>query len=303
MRTATPWILLCSLVLALPGWAQTVTFRFAPPDGTQYVETTTQTIAQQTGSNPPLTETTTLKTRVKFRKTAGGYTMTCTPLLRKRVVNGKEQKSASDTIWAQLTLTYELDAAGTARTIHGYEAVPALVKAKYPPDVAAKLIAALNTKKLIAQQMAEWNQRLGEYRGKAAKVGGGWTRQITSPLPSGLSAPMTVTAKFLGTVARDGVNCLRVALTQQGDPKALAKAMNTALRGKLTPAQAAKLPTVTSLTVSGSGERLIDPATMLEHANTYTRTTVMRLTPATNGHLTVTTTEKRATTYAYEKRK
>ncbi len=296
-----PGVVILLLLLALPGMAQTVTFRFAPPDGTQYVEYTQQSITQQTGAGKAATETTWLKTRVQFRKTAYGYLMTCTPLWRKRVVNGALQQSPSDVVWAQLVLTYDLDPAGTARTVHGYDAVPALVKAKFPAAVATKLLAGLNTTKIVEQQVAEWNQRVSEFKGKTAQVGGGWTQQTSSPLPSGLTVPMTVHASFPAFATRDGVHCMRVTLAQQGDPATLTKAMNSALRAHLPPAQASKLPTVTSLAVSGTGERLIDPATMLEHAYSATRTTIMRLTPPTNGHLVVTTTEKRVTTYTYGK--
>jgi len=279
--------------------AQTVTFHFNPPDGVSYLETTRHTTTEKRGDAAPDVEVVEIKTRVVMHKTPTGYTMVSTPITRTHLRNGHPQHSPSDVLWPKLILTYTLDAHGSATMIRGYDALPKLVRTLYPAEKARALLAATNTRALETRELAAWNLHLREFEGRSAPIGGGWTVDILAPLPSGLEAPARVTAHFVERTLHEGVSCVRIKLTQVGDPATLTASMNADMRNGVTPRQSAELPRVARLTVIGTGERLIDPGTLLLHQCTTTHTTTMQLLVPHRGTVTVVTVEKQESSYRF----
>lgn len=244
---------LALLVLLLPLWAaqsaesaetaETVTFRFSPPDGISYVETVVLTRTLEAGAAPSRTDLRKGQARVRYDKTADGWTVTGTPISMSLETDGKPIQSPLLEALKGVVATYRLDSQGNLLSVHGYEGLLEKVSKGLPPEEAQALAKAFDPESILAREKAEWSSRIGNFIGKTFEIGSSWTTEAPLALPSGGEVQLRTHTTLERAACGEG-DCVRLRFLYDSDaPK-----------------------------VTGTGERVIDPSTMLIYSEVIERT-------------------------------
>lgn len=257
---------LAILVLLLPPraiWsAETVTFRFAPPDGTTYVETLVLTRTLEQDNTVQRTDLQKGQARVRLDKTADGWTVTGTPISMSMESDGQPIRSPIVDALKGVVAIYRLDSRGNLLSIQGYEGLAEKVSQGLPPEEAQALAKALAPESILAREKVEWNARIGDYTGKTFELGSSWVTEAPLALPSGGQVQLRTRTELERTKCGDR-DCVRLRFHYDSPPPS----------------------------VSGTSERVIDPSTMLIYFEVLDRTI-----PVHDG---LVLREKREQTYDY----
>lgn len=243
MRRTTALALLVLLLPLRAAWpAETVTFRFSPPDGISYVETVVLTRTLEAGAAPSRTDLQKGQARVRYDKTADGWTVTGTPISMSMETDGKSIQSPILEALKGVVAVYRLDPQGNLLSVQGYEGLAETVSKGLAPEEAQALAKAFDQESILAREKVEWSSRIGDFTGKTFEIGSSWTTEAPLALPSGGEVQLRTHTTLERATCGDG-DCVRLQFRYESDaPK-----------------------------VSGTGERVIDPSTMLIHSEVIER--------------------------------
>jgi hypothetical protein len=145
-------------------------------------------------------------------------------------------------------------------------------------------------------------RRIGLFVGRAAKIGDVWTSTEEFTLPTGEAIVSYTATKFVEKVKCETHDCVRIQFSYTSDADALGdiaeKVVNDAADAGGVPQLKAEM---SGTTITGEGERIIDPATMLIYHETISRTMKMQMDIPGKGKIMVTGQETRETDFDYNK--
>jgi hypothetical protein len=262
--------------------AQSVRFDFDPPTPLTYVETvrtTRSTTLSGRGSQEVVGET---RQRVELVRDADGYAMTVTPLSIKQIVGGRAVDPPPNPILDLITnavFTYQLDGDGRLESMTGLEpvierveAMLAAVQAEASPAQREQIAgfvrmveSMLSPEALLARAKGEWDARVSGYDGAEIAVGETLTGQEAFPLPNGGSVTYYNVLRLEELVPCGEHNCARFVFKYDTDSEGLRQMLGDAFE---------PMPEVAieGVSVTGGGERIIDPDTLLVHSEVNERT-------------------------------
>jgi hypothetical protein len=290
MRKTLPFAL--ALLLPLAAWsAETVTFRFAPPDGTTFVQTLVTTKTLDAGAAGKRTDVQRSETRLRFDKAGDGWTLTATPISMTMTRDGQAVQNPVLDALKDLVVTYRLDAQGNIVAIQGFGNVQEKLIKALPPEAAQAVAKLVTEEAMVAKEKAEWAGRISDFTGESFELGSSWTSEVPFALPTGEEI-LYYTRTEIAEKARCGDrDCVRIRFRYDTDASAIGakvgESMSEVSKGVGGPEVQIKKTTIT-----GGGERLIDPATMLIHSETLERTMNMEGMGVS--------TEKREYTFEYQ---
>jgi len=284
------------LGLAGPAAAQTITFKFNPPNGTTVVQTDAISIVKQTGTSKS-TDARESKMRIVFKKFGNTFQVTRTKLGPA----GQVPPNAE-------SLTVKLDSNGKCLEVVGIKEKRAALLSKITPESRKKGLDEKYVDQVIDAQIAlqkkSWAEYAGKFVGKTAKIGETWKESASLDLMPGVAVTIRRTITFAGMVQKGGKTCVRIRYSTVADPASLKTAIAKIMaeRDKIAKAQGntANLPRVVGMTIKEERERVVDPATMLEYADTVTSTRSEQVSVPGQGTITTSTVQKTVTTYKYE---
>ncbi|UCF80375.1 MAG: hypothetical protein JSV08_07650 [Acidobacteriota bacterium] len=281
------------------------TFRFNPPDGIEFSQTLTITKVQEMGELRKQTDVNVSKAQIAIRKKPAGYTATAKLLSTVMTRDGQAFRHPAMSVMEGLEITHELDREGRLAAVGGFDALKKRIQDKFDPQMA-QMLSALLTEEAIAnmanKEEAEWNGRIGNFIGRTVELGDVWTDTEEFPLPTGKTVVFHTATKFTEEKECGGSNCLRVEFFYHSKPAALEKLVGKTL-GDLSKAAGAEMEAeVSGMEVAGSGERLIDPATMLIYAERIERTVKAQMDVPEHGLVTAVTKETREYEFDYGKK-
>lgn len=294
LRTAT-----CVLALfagAAAAAAEPFTFRFAPPLDRPVVQTVSTTVMMKAGG---LETRRVMKERtvLRYRKSGNGYLLTGTLTDAAVTVDGKDVMDDFAQAFQGITITYELANDGKLKAVRGYGAVVDKVVAAMskdaPPEMKRLVTNLLSEEALITRARTEWDGRISGFAGSSAKVGDVYTSTDQIVLPNGDAVTFHTTTTIAGRAPCGNVQCVRITFKYDSDPAAMKKTLE-AVTGTLPGEQLV----TDGITITGSGERLIDPATMNIYSETNERTMRMTVTVSDGTKMLTERTEKKD--YAFE---
>lgn len=260
---------LALLVLLLPravssaDTAETVTFRFSPPDGITYLE---NVVVSRTLEGGPTRQTDLQKgqARVRIDKLPDGWTVTGTPVSMTMETDGKPVESPLVTALQGAVAVYRLDPQGNLVSVQGYEGLLDKVSKDLKPEEAQALAKILDPESILARERTEWNARIGSFAGKTFELGSSWVTEAPLALPSGGEVQLRTHTELAERTRCGGDrDCVRLRFRYDSDE-----------------------PRVT-----GTGERVVDPSTLLIYSEA-----VERVLPVQDG---VVLREKREHSYDY----
>ncbi len=287
-----------------------VAFRFDPPDGTRYVETVRVSRTRSGGGPGVATDAIEWRRRIEISRTPEGYVVTATPLSVERQRDGAPAvaERGSDTArssalddpvlaaWAQESIHYDLDAEGRLLRVRGCEVIAGRLQEQLAPQVAGAVAETITPEALAAQEMAAWNERIGWLVGRSAAIGEPAIETAPLPLPDGGSAMYDVTIMPIETAA-SGVR-VQVIYSAQAGPALAPAAEAVALVSDLL--ASGRSAVIKGAYLSGSVERVVDPAMLLPMEETATRLITLPIEAPEGGRTTVTFDEQLRYTFEYE---
>jgi hypothetical protein len=276
-------------------------FRFHPPDGTTFVQTLVMTRTTQIGPSMRRTDVTTTRTRVTIRKSPQGYTLVATPISATMTRDGRPVGSPVLEALSKLTVTYEIDAKGKIAAIRGYENVAQALRASLPPETAATMARTLTPEALVRREKSEWDGRVGRYVGRSAGAGDSWVTTDEFPLPDGGKAVFHSATRFDAAPGSAQAPRLRMKFRYDTDAEALTRLTGKPIRNLPRKAGVSTNNSqISDVAIKGSGERLVDPTTMLIYEESATRTVTMKMEIPGQGRHNAVTEEKRVYRYNYQ---
>jgi hypothetical protein len=265
-----------------------VSFTYAPPDGTKYLQTVETTRELATPDGKRHVDRSESKVEVSIQKNARGYVIKTTPLSMTMTRDGKPIDDPSLAILDDTVVTYFVSPAGVLERVEGYEDVARRIREGYPPEVATAVERLLGPKTLAARAQAEWKGRIGDFAGRTFPIGKPWDSGASFALPSGKSLEYFVRTEIVGKVPCPSDACVEVRFRYDSDPRALGElaARVPDAGGEGAGEVRAKLAALT-----GAGIRVIDPRTMLVYSERITRAMKLQ-TETPEGTVPVVTREE-----------
>lgn len=270
LRTAAAAILGASLGLAQPA---AIKFEFNPPDGAVYeqISTRTRTLELPSGPRTDVSET---KSRETVAKTGDGFAIKSKFVYSTISRDGQPIANPISAAMEGLEVTFSISPDGQLREIKGFSGIIDAVKAKFPGPVAQMMIPLFNEDSLVQRERAEWEGRIGGFVGKSAGIGDVWMGEDEYPLPTGGKAKFYSATTFDSFVDCGGKKCVLVKFAYDSSSEDLAKLVGK-VAGDLAKSAGAD-PGVATLTsgvrITGAGQRIVDPSTMIVHSERIERT-------------------------------
>lgn len=249
----------------------TITFTFKPPVPLTYSEqSVTRTSRVSPGLDEP-EELATLTSTNSIAREGDGYTIVAAPKSFQVIQGGKPVKDPLLDAYQTAKLTYHLDSAGKITSIEGYGGVLDAVKKLAPKGMEQQLSQILNEKALVDREKGQWNIRIGQFLGQTAHKNSVWIANSYFPLPDSEPRFYVVTL-FDGMVKQDGKELAKLKFLFTTDCERIQTQVNDMARDVVpnVPVPAA-LPQTPGFSISGKGERLVDPSTMLIYSEKYQR--------------------------------
>ncbi len=264
--------------------AESVEFRFAPPEGDTQVITKRHTRAYHRDGKVQ-TDVSETKVRTSATKSGDGYSIISETLATS--LHRDEYNIASPMLAAMegLKLTYTINNEGKLESIEGYHGLLENLKTKFPPALMQTIGPLFNPRSLREQDKAEWHERIGQFVGKTVEIGKAWVTKEDYPLPTGGTTPLHKATLFERWVDCAGGRCLQLRYIYHTDLTELAKLANQVSEGAMEfPPEAEQAPPEPPADITGGGTRVIDPATMKIYSEKITRTLRMKSkTPGQGG--------------------
>jgi hypothetical protein len=304
-------LLICAAVVADTATpVEEIAFTYAPPDGVSYVEKC-KIVDTIRGTNfPMMTYTMNNNKKVELTKTDSGYKLTSTPLDVDAKWNGHplppDMLISEKVITRQAAHTCEIDANGRLLSVDGldtfFKQLQDIVALRYP--MGAKQLASMAPvlKQGVETEIKdEWLDRITAFTGKTAKVGELWKTQDKFEAYSG-SLTVNIRTRFVERVTKNGHECLHLRFFYATDPVAVKAEIKGAINDLITSMNlppCVKLPKVVSAELTGTGDRYVDPATMLIYAETQTVNFKMVMDVPREGRMTIVRDGKEDYSYEY----
>lgn len=260
-RLATAITLLAGSTLAR---SEPIQFAFNPPDGAVFEQTSTRTRTLETPTGPR-TDVSETKSRETVSKTKDGFAIKSQFIHSTISRNGQPIANPISAAMEGLEITATVGKDGQLRDIKGFSGIIDAVKAKFPGPVAQMMIPLFNEDSLVQRERAEWEGRYGGFVGKTVEIGDVWVGEDDYPLPTGGAAKFYSATTFDSVVDCGGKKCVRIKFNYDSSPEDLAKLVGEVVEG-LTQAAGADSSSVQlkpGIDISGSGERIVDPSTMI----------------------------------------
>lgn len=288
-----------TLALLPPLSAQEITFTFHPPDSITFLQI--QTIVKNTdmGQMDTIDEVVELVTRMTITRTMDGYSVTATPLSITATRNGQPVDDPILALAQNIVVDYHLDKSGKLVKIGGYERLKDIMREIIPAEICEALSAVLNEEALKQRDAAEWNRRIGNFVGMRAIPGDSWAAIDSIPIPTGEHVTFYSLTRHGGQAECDNHQCVKLVFDYNSDASALTALANDSLGGLLGRAADSFSSGTSEARIVGSGQRLIDPSTMLIYYEVVERTLTGKMTRSDQVDADVVETERREYKYDY----
>ncbi len=264
------------LVFAFASQAQAkpgrVAFRFQPPASTTCFETQHTTRIEERGSKGKETTLSEDKYQTTYSASETGYTMTIRKIDSQITHEGKSVPNPINEKLKGLALVHALDREGNIQSIQGQDALIEQIKAGLPPEKAAAIDKLFNTQALTQRARLAWHSRLARLAGQSLARKEVLITQEALPLPTGHMAVYFIASRFVDEVPCAASRCVKLQLILDSNAALLNKRLGKASLKEVPPNPLiAGLPIMEKAEITGSGEQVIDPATMLLYSEQINR--------------------------------
>jgi hypothetical protein len=246
------------------------------------------------------TEVIDTRIEIHIKGTEAGYDFIMKPLYTKSTRDGQPVDNPVFGLLTKMRPVYHVDSAGQIVSIDGFNKLADLIAESVPPDMAPQMQAILSEETLVNGEITEWNGRIGDFVGAVVEAGDVFYSEAAVALPMGGSATYYSVIKIMETVQCGEKQCVRIGYSYNSDPEGLKQFMGDFFEEFAAAIDSSGVDvSVSGAEVTGEGERLVDPATMLIMSETVTRTIKMQVDVSGEEPVYGTVVEQREYKYEY----
>jgi hypothetical protein len=241
------------------------TFRFAPPDGTEYVRTDRRT-EELSIVGEPLRQVDRQELRWRTRVGRSGDEYRVTQDLLYVSLARDDETLLEGKVPEGISATLLLDERGKLAGVTGLERTAETLRSLVAPEKEAEAARVITTDSLADIVATRYKVVFEDTIGRPASPGSTWT--LENP-PGSFVTSRTVTVT--GHEACGAATCARLEVEFQIDPKVVTKAGVDIIRSSMSAAgEDPSRVSVQSASYQMSGWMLVEPATMLSHGASLT---------------------------------
>jgi hypothetical protein len=258
------------------------------------------TKVSQIGDTGKRTDRSTVKAEITINKTESGFEINSVPLSFEMTRNGEPVDDPILNIISNVEFTTQLDSTGHIVDVRGIDKMMENLMSAIPAEQREMISGMINEEMLVNKEIMEWEARIGDFIGLTKEIGDIMEVNDEMQLPNGISLPFTSKTKFADMADCGDQRCVKIEFAYDSDASKLAgfaeNSLNKFLEGLESDTTDIGL---SDASISGWGERLVDPETMLIYSETNER--VMNITADIPGmgKIQNITREKREYTFQY----
>ena len=278
------------------------TLRFAPSDGTEFVQKMSVTRIQEISTGERITDRSKSQIHFVIEKTDFGYRVEANQLESTTTRNGEPREDLVSKLLQEQRATYEVDPNGQVLAIRGFENISDRIATELPAELSEVLAPVLTEKFLVKRGKEEWGQRYGEFAGKTIEIGDIWESLPKTRIAGGGEVNRYTVTWFQKTRRCGEKHCVRVRIFYNSHLDALREELATTLGERaedLFKNIEATDPKAMGTEISGEIDRLVDPDTMLPQMESELRVTTRVVTHPEQGTITLTITETKDYEFDY----
>lgn len=243
-------------------FAQGIEFRFAPSEGVEAHRIKVTRVTQLEGEDDQVDEIEKV-VRVERRKADGGFLLTERLLSAQASHDGQSTDNPILAALSEIDIVKQVGADGAIQIVRGHERILEVLEEKFPEEVAAELSAAIDADEMAEQEKSEWEASVGRFAGKQVRIGDVWNSSEAFALDGQAEASVLASIRFERMVPCGGRQCVRLDLTFGSAGEAADSEVANVFEDSAHNKGQWVGQTGSAVTsVSGKGERVIDPATM-----------------------------------------
>ena len=251
-----------------------ITFRYAPPPDTRFVEVVhTTTTTELVGTARQQSEMVT-RTAIDIARMDQGFRITNRPVSAEMFRDGRAVSDPILTALLDVVVVYRVSDEGKLLAIEGFEGLEEKLGSTLPAGT-------LKPESIMASGTAEWNGRIGNLAGRTVSLGEVLVGKSVLPLPKGEKLEYEVHTEIARREPCGQNSCVVVATRYQNElEEGGEKKTEASMRGK--------------------GERVLDPGTMLIYREVVERTLEATGEIPGRGKVTTRSIERREYSYEYD---
>jgi|GEM_PF-4298044 len=280
-------------------FSQEIYFTFNPPDTTYKEILKTRKTTLVNGKKQKEDEIS-VTTKYDIKKVAGGFELKQSPLAISSKRDGKMFHNPIFMFLTNIPTRGEIDGKGNLKHVVGYEHIIPRAQTELPKEVVEAMMLVANEEAMISKAKADWNARISEFSGNSFHVGDMLSAQGKFSLPNGEVLTFFSVIKIADTVDYMGEKCVKILFRNSSIPEELASFMGyheEEMKDIFDINANAEL--TTQIKLSGDGERIINPATMLIYGEKTYRCVEMKDEDMGSESKIITTLESKEYTYIY----
>lgn len=261
--------------------AKTIEFNFRPVDGATYLQHTKMTRRRTPVAGDPIVDVAEWSANLSVKKFANGYSLTSKPVKWALSRNGVEEDPEFIRRFSGAEIIHLLDLQGHLRDVRNLEAVLGRFDERYPRGTVRSLEPLLMGA-VVNRPYADWDGNLAALAGRSLEIGDVVVTKARGSVPGFGDLPFFAAMKFVEWVGHQGIDCVRVEIAYHSDPEALRPFAGEALNEFVAPGEsgAGIVKLSTGVQINGTGEWIIDPATMDLYAEKVARRITQETTAA-----------------------
>jgi len=293
------WIALLT-VMVNNIYSQEINFVFNPPD-TAYKEILKTTKVTYINGEKQKEDEISVTTKYEIIKVGSGYELHQLPVFINSKRDGLDFQNPIFMFLTNIPTKGEIDANGNLKHVIGYEHIIPRAQTELPSEVVESMMLVANEQAMINKAKAEWNARISEFSGNTFQMGDMLSAQGKFPLPNGEILTYFSIIQISNFVDFGGKRCVKIKYKNSSQPEDLAEFMGYSVEEvKEIFDFDANSDLTTYIQMSGEGERIIDPETMLIYYEKSTRKIDMKDQEMGDESKMITTIENKEYKYDYE---
>jgi hypothetical protein len=293
-------VIILAAVISGPVLAEKIKFRFNPPDSISYTQNLVTTQVQKVGLDFSQTSETESSATVTILKTTEGYILRTVVESMMMSRNGQQIENPLASLMRNLVISYHLDSDGKVIKITGIDEFVEVFKQSIPPEAAQSLSGVINKEALEAKAMEEWEGQGRRYIGQTVEIGDVFIDTSDFALTGDEAITYYNSTEFSKTVKCGKDDCVVIDLNYNTNADALMKTKED-LAADL--AQFTENPPtsfeIKGSEMTGSGQIILNPATMLVKSDTSERIFKMMISAPGQEDTPMVLHEKQVYTFEY----
>jgi len=299
VRQISPFITVLCFCIGC-GSAEGPRFTFSPPDDVRFTVTDQRVTTNNRTADTVYTEVT---VHYDIHELADGYMLTgVVESYELRTDTARLQNPLLDAMIG-MPIVYQLDDAGRAASVSGYDEVFRRIDSILSPDAARSLKEAYTSEKMAAEEAAQWNARFSHLAGEKLEIGKIVYQEVPYTAWTGDRLSLFEATTITDTLRFDGRLVARLVSEAHSKPQVLARLMgcnldDIAQRFGLSANVLDSLAGMTSF-FDIQTERLVEVATLLSRDIERKKKTVNSAVGSGTRMIQVQTVETSTTRFEY----